>query len=848
MEFEQIKTTLEKKFEEPLVSGEHRKIIFWYDEGGQFEELIADLQLKNTKIQKLKERNSFAVKYLIEVEDKESNYLLYATKRPYPEEENWLMDMLLYSYEFYADKLSMIMDELGIDISLRSVVKQYEKFFAAKERRMKLKSLCGKGFTESSIERAMMAVICNSKSLEFEEVLRSILDEGIEDDENRFLLELEKYSLKEAFWKRIASLYGFDKNEHSLKRFAAHLFVNSMSLAIDPLYLKDFENLLVKDSCIECNVFLFHWMNNRLSMQCFQDIEKEISELLSVKERLSTVHIERLLECDVFKAIDIQVLRYLSEAIIDGNEDFESLLQIIEKRRNKYWYPKFETIYESMNCAIKLKAFKNKVIAIPKVRAKEIYSLYTTEYFKADSLYRGFYTYFDQNPIELLKPVCKLVENLYTNWYQDELNTAWSAAIGCELSDGWKIEGVMNQDQFYDKEIKKLIDDDKRCFVIVSDAFRYEVAVDLKDRLEYETAGSVKLETMLSVIPSRTKYGMAALLPHKKISMDEMTGIRIDGVDVSSIQGRETALKNVVQDSIAVHSQNIFKMMKEERKELIKGNKLIYIYHDSIDARGDKPATENEVFDAAKKALTELFRLVQIIRDDFSGVYIFITADHGFIYQRDALSESDKVGREIKNPLEQTRRYVVSKENVNTENLMKFNMEYIDNLQLNVYVPRTTIRFKIQGGGANFVHGGASLQEVVVPLIKYKAVRGGNTKAKEVKKVNLKLANEVRKITNSIFTLEFFQTEKVDDKSAPRIVEVYLEDANKNILTNREKIIADRASDKPDERTFKIKFALKAAKYDKSGEYYLIIKDTETDMVEKLTFTINLAIASDFDL
>ncbi|MNN61949.1 hypothetical protein D3C81_1772120 [compost metagenome] len=68
------------------------------------------------------------------------------------------------------------------------------------------------------------------------------------------------------------------------------------------------------------------------------------------------------------------------------------------------------------------------------------------------------------------------------------------------------------------------------------------------------------------------------------------------------------------------------------------------------------------------------------------------------------------------------------------------------------------------------------------------------------------------------------------------------------VISNEEMLICDRTSDKPEERTFKLRFALKSIPYDKNAIYYLITKDDETGIiVEKTPFTINLGIVSDFD-
>ena len=39
------------------------------------------------------------------------------------------------------------------------------------------------------------------------------------------------------------------------------------------------------------------------------------------------------------------------------------------------------------------------------------------------------------------------------------------------------------------------------------------------------------------------------------------------------------------------------------------------------------------------------------------------------------------------------------------------------------FAPRESIRIKMNGGGMNFVHGGISLQEMVVPVIEYHYLR-----------------------------------------------------------------------------------------------------------------------------
>lgn len=265
---------------------------------------------------------------------------------------------------------------------------------------------------------------------------------------------------------------------------------------------------------------------------------------------------------------------------------------------------------------------------------------------------------------------------------------------------------------------------------------------------------------------------------------------------------------------------------------------------------GDKASTEVYTFNAVETSLNQLYDLVKIIRDDLSGTNVFITADHGFLYQRDELEESDKIGQDSINSIEVKRRYILSKEQREMSGQLAINLSSIikNEQQLTAYLPKATLRNKMQGSGINFVHGGASLQEIVVPLLTFKNKRTGQKGAKTIKKVDIKLTNTTRKITNSIFNLEFFQTEKVGDKVIPPTVVIYMANEEGNVLSNEETIIGDRPFDNPTDRTFKLKFILKSIPYDRNKTYYLTIKDTETGVVvEKIPFNINLGIISDFD-
>ena len=74
-----------------------------------------------------------------------------------------------------------------------------------------------------------------------------------------------------------------------------------------------------------------------------------------------------------------------------------------------------------------------------------------------------------------------------------------------------------------------------------------------------------------------------------------------------------------------------------------------------------------------------------------------------------------------------------------------------------------------------------------------------------------------------------------------------MEDDSGNVISNIETIIANKTNDNSEERMFSKQFALESMEFDRNRDYFLVIKDTETDQyMGKIPFKINLGIVNDF--
>ncbi|WP_134684887.1 BREX-1 system phosphatase PglZ type A [Brevibacillus migulae] len=851
MNIDEIINTLKTTFHQPLDGGEQRKIVFWFDKDQEFVDYIDEITIENVKVHKLTEGNSFYTKYLLEEEDPASHFLIYSNQ-DVGTEDNWLLDTLLYSKSFYADKISLIMNELKIDASQRSVVKKYEKFFGNKDRLRKFKAFDTTTFSEETIELAIMSALCNLKSPDFEDVVKVILIDNLNDNENKYLDLIGKFFDSQVFWKYVSDRYGFEQSNPLLKGLFLHLTVSALSHAVEERHLSLIKNYIATRNKSNAFVFIDHWMHHKTDYLVYDQLAEMAEKEIRLADILNQLPVEEFKTADTFPFFDKAIIIYIANSLDARLEDYEEYIKLINVRRAKHFYEKYQSIYEALYYTVKMFEFYKKYsLGIPKAQALDMFRSYVNDYHQMDTYYRKFYVAYDnETNSEILKKLKVMVENLYTNWYMGELSSHWSTAVQDEMKTSWMIPGIQNQKDFYRSFVAPKIHQGDRVFVIISDALRYEIAVELSDKLNSETKGACEIQPLLGGVPSVTKLGMASLLPHKNLEIDLNGRVLIDGKSSSGLENRIEILQAAVSDSTAVHFQELFAMNKAGRREHFKGKKLIYIYHDSIDAMGDKASTEIYTFTAAEKAIEEIYNIIKIIRDDLSGTNIFITADHGFVYQRDALEESDKIEKEGIQAIEIKRRYLLSQDSGEKSGLLDISLDSLiqNEHQITAYVPKATIRFKMQGSGVNYVHGGASLQEIVVPLIQFKNIRSGQKNSREIEKVDVKLTNTTRKITNSLFNLTFFQTEKVEDKRVPRTVKIYMVDENDGVISNEETIICDRTSDKPEERTFKLRFALKSIPYDKNGKYYLITKDEETNViVEKTPFTINLGIVSDFD-
>lgn len=859
MKKERIIQAIENKFfgKEAPKTGE-RKIVFWYDKDNSFSEVIDELLLENVKIHKI-DKDYFYTKYLLEVEDKDSNYLIYINTPKPKNEDNWLLDILLYSDEFSADMVSLVMDELGIEErAYCQFFAQNIKFFENQKRLDYIKNIQQKNWKEDDYYTAILSHICDAKQLDIEVIVRNIIKAGLDDDKNKYLTGFKNFGLENIFWELVKKSYQYQAEKPNLRGLFLTILITYLISTLKVEAPHDWKQYLSKN-VNNCVVFIDNWMNHKNDSLFYEELVADISKDLKISDKIGDWSIDVYKEADAFDVFDKFIIKQIIDLMKNNYEDYDYYLDLINLRKTKHWATNFEDIYNSLGFAIELARFKKDHLSdFHKDKPEYYINIYADEFYKVDYYYRNFYYFFDKIHGSILDELKEIVEKIYVNWFLDNISPVWLKSIkdkiNNEFDGGWEIKNIRQQKNFYEEIVLPLLKQDERdkVFVLISDGLRFEAAKELADSLNSETRGSTEISYLQGVLPSTTKFGIAALLPHDTIGLERTGKVIVDGIDIATMDSKKKLINSYINNSLAINWNDLNALSREDAREALKNRRLIYIFHNTIDAFAEDIKNEIKVFNAVDSAIGEIKKAIKYICNSLNGTKILITADHGFLYKRSKIDESEKLRVEEISPIEVSRRYLLSQQKADQDGVISINMDYLIANQEKYYaiIPNGIIRFKTQGGGINYAHGGASLQEIVIPLIDYRHIKKSDAKEKDINRsARIELMDTYRKVTNNSFKVRFFQVDKITDKIySIRLKAAFwdLEGTGEKI-SNEQVCIIDKNSDIADERIINLQFTLKQKKFDKDKDYYLILSDEKTGLEHmKISFKIDILIENLF--
>ncbi|MBE0574422.1 MAG: BREX-1 system phosphatase PglZ type A [Desulfuromonadales bacterium] len=815
------------------------RIVFWYDAKQELRDDFEVLQLPGVEKLELT-NNEYGIKYKLLREQPEQKFLLYREGPQSADLDNWLLDVQLAHGEFRTDQVAIWLSELELGLEFTDVVQAHAEFFQAIKRKDAFKKLLNSDDTAGQMRLKMLAV-CTGSEPRMDAVVENLLQELADGRDEKIKL-IGRCNLDGFLWEQMTRCYGYKSDEPGIRDFAIELFKSCYAMGTDG------QVKLTGDAM----VFLKRWKDSRQFEGGFETLSGECAEVLGIEQDLAKRDFRELIELDYFRLIDQKIISDLVRAVEARTASSGDVAIWVRQRRQGHWYREYRHLYEAVDYAAQFThALGEAKLAMDSLA--EGVQRYSRFWYQLDQLYRKFtYHVRMSGQASLMGSLTDQVENIYSNNYLLKLGDRFQTFV--DTASKWEAFPVRKQKEFFEHWVRPFLRKDNKVCVIISDAMRYEIGDELLSLIRQEDRYSAELEPALSMLPSYTQLGMAALLPNKALAIaDNETGTVL--VDGQSSQGTANRIKilgqAISQRATACKADELMAMKGDDCRALVRDHDVIYVYHNRIDATGDKRESEERVFEAVEETLQELIRLIKKLTGANAN-NLLVTSDHGFIYQNRAIDESDFSGVDAEGEqiLFRDRRFVLGKGLAEASSLHKFTPEQLGLAgEVEVQIPKSINRLRLKGSGSRFVHGGASLQEVVIPVLKINKKRQSDVTAVEVD--ILRGASSV--ITSGQLAVTMYQAGPVTDKIQPRVLRAGIYTEAGDLITDSHDLTFDLSSDNPRERELQVRFVL-TRKADEANGQEVILRLEEKHAgtshykeYKSLRYLMRRSFTSDFD-
>ncbi len=824
---------------------DRHRIVFWHDEK---QELRSDFEaLSLPGIEKLElTNNEYGIKYRILREQPKQKFLLYREGSQPIDLDNWLLDVQLAHGEFRTDQVAIWLSELELGLEFTDVVQDHMEFFPAVKRKESLKKLLKADDTPGQIRLKMLGV-CAGSEPRMDAVVENLLQELADGRDEKIKL-VGRCSLNGFLWEQMTRCYGYKSAEPGIRDFTIELFKSCYAMGTDG------QVKLTGDAL----VFLKRWKDSRQFEVGFEALSGECAEVLGVEQDLAKRDFRELIELDYFRLIDQKIVCDLVRAVATRTASSGDVAIWVRQRRQGHWYRDYLHLYGAVDYAAQFLEKLSVISGQWSDQATSHWSLatwvqrYAETWYQIDQLYRKFtYHVRMSGQASMMGSLTDQIENLYSNSYLMKLGDNFQTVV--DSASVWEAVPIPLQKHFYKNWVLPFLEKDNKVCVIISDAMRYEIGDELLSLIRQEDRYSAELEPALSMLPSYTQLGMAALLPNKELTIaDNDTGtVLVDGQSSQGTANRIKILCQISQRATACKADELMAMNKEDCRAMLRDHDVIYVYHNCIDSTGDKRDSEEQVFEAVEKTLQELIRLIKKLTAANAN-NLLVTSDHGFIYQNRVIEESDFSGFDAKGDqiLFRDRRFVLGKGLAEASGLHKFTPAQLGLTgEVEVQIPKSINRLRLKGSGSRFVHGGASLQEVVIPVIKINKKRQSDVTAVEVD--ILRGASSV--ITSGQLAVIMYQTVPATDKIQSRALRAGIYTEAGELISDSHDLTFDLSSENPRERELQVRFVL-TRKADEANGQNVILRLEERHAgtshykeYKSLRYLMRRSFTSDFD-
>ena len=799
----------------------------------------------------------FNTKYAIENTWKDKRVVLLFTEGTYPHSQDQmlkfpLLDMLKANMEYKEDDYASFMQQYNLPEKFRLFIKNnVSEMQSTKISSMLAGHLTPETFSEDLVCRAFISSYLGEKKLlDWEPIIVRMLVLGLPSEEkkrNDFFHRLSKnLDAKKAVDAKLKRLFDRTYNpnsEQKMKEVAECLKYNSITQLLDVAQGDNYKQYKIKNPMMlegQNKVYEYGLQSRQWSekfSQAMTELGKDIKE-----EEIISVY-----------GIDAQY-NYMPEALC-----WPILKEILDKKlmtepdevndRMRNMSLKFST---QSDIQVVIKFIEQVALYYEKVKSVGTLKFNTPEayvqkyidseegLYLADLCYRHSLEAYHQlitkeTPLEQTINAVKHQLDMEYAKLTNVLNLEW---LTCVMEQDNLFDGlsISKQEDLYNDEATP-----ESQVIVISDALRYEVAVELMQELAgKKTDHDLNLTVRKAMLPTETKYCKTAMLPHHSMTL-QGNEMAVDDVVLSSIESRTTHLRKYKEKSICITYEELMNGPVQSKREIFKQFPLVYIFHDTID-RASHSQSPFEVISACRKAIEELTVLIPRIMASWNVTNIVVTSDHGFIYNDQVFEEKDK--HSITEVCEEKKtRYYLTKSNEAVEGIVKFPIGMVSGItssDLYVAVPLGTNRLAAPGG-YNFAHGGATLQEMLIP-----AIIGHKGKQQKTEKVGVSLMSHNLNMVSSRLKFHLIQSEAVSMTVMERKVVCQVFNGDEPVTTEKELLLNSADSANLNNRVFEVTLNLNKSVTSSVLQLRIYDVDDRLNPLIKETVKNNTMIEQDF--
>lgn len=793
--------------------------------------------------------NWFATKYALENEWREEKIILYLqmlspanqeAKTKFP-----LMDILVANAEYKSDNYEAFMQQNRINNSYQDFVRRHIAELQLEKFNRILKDYYSDAFsTDIGFRGLISGYMAESKLLSWNEIMIRlfIFAHNSEDTKSHkfFTAVQQQNDVLQCLKNKLQSTFGATYDENSTKKIvevAQRLKYNLITQLLGVEHADNYKHLKITNSVILEQMNQLHQSVATLTparrkewQVAFEALSADIKEAEIIRVyslNAEYFYVPEAMCWEILNTIVLYRLRDNSEEALDRLRSLK-----IKHLDNADITDTIDYAMEAASFYLKCRSLGSLILNTP----DEYINRYTSDYYLLDTYYRKSLECFVSlnNDIPIMSSVEIVKSQLDKDYARiaNDINIEWVKCLK-ECGNGYtEISAAFRQEDFY--KTKKQT---TKWAVIVSDALRYEIAKELTEELN-RSKHSATLDAALAMLPTETKYCKPALFPYEQMDLYDVT-LGLDRTIIDSTDKRTQHLRKYVEDAVCVDFETVQGCNKDECRRLFASS-LVYIYHKSIDKAGHTGS--RALVTACRDSVKDIANVVRKIHNHCSTANIIITSDHGFIYNDMPFAENDKTAI-TEEAIEQKSRYYLTNSDSEITNVVKFPLHNVSGINSDVYVavPIGTNRFKVQGAEYNFVHGGASLQEIIIPVVH------SSMKRTDIKrKVDIMLISQKLSIVSSRLKVLLMQKDaiSIDVKERDVCCAIYCNDekvSNEVVLT-----LNSTDAEVLQNRMYEINLVLNREV--SSGILQLRIYDNE-DMLNPLykeTVTNNTLIGQDF--